>query len=359
MKIEKRINIMLAVSLVLVTAFGASMFYSFKQERKAIAAHDKSEEMYQKVFKLNALTYDYLMQPTERAREQWQQLSGDLAALMTAPVFVSAEQKTILGRISKTHSDINNDFSRLVTVHGKHGTMGQGEHDVYYNMETSITRHLLIEMQAIIEQSLSLGRIGDEYLHGVQQTTALIQAVFFMLLFAMLLANFYRQRKGIILPVKKLMNGVEIIGSGNLAYKTGITTKDEIGELSAAFDRMTGNLKNTTASRNELEREVAGRIDAELKLRALMQDLEQTNRELEQKLNEIKTLRGILPICSYCKKIRDDKGSWEQMEMYIRDHSEAEFSHGMCPACAEKAEKEFEEFRKKGREEGDKNERNS
>ena len=47
----------------------------------------------------------------------------------------------------------------------------------------------------------------------------------------------------------------------------------------------------------------------------------------------IKTLRGIVPICSGCKKIRDDQGSWHQVEVYVHDHSEAEFSHGLCPDC--------------------------
>ena len=51
---------------------------------------------------------------------------------------------------------------------------------------------------------------------------------------------------------------------------------------------------------------------------------------------EIKILRGIIPICSICKKIRDDKGYWNQLESYMKKHSEAEFSHGLCPDCAEK-----------------------
>jgi PAS domain S-box-containing protein len=55
--------------------------------------------------------------------------------------------------------------------------------------------------------------------------------------------------------------------------------------------------------------------------------------ELQQALDEIKTLRGIIPICAYCKKIRDDQGYWNQLEQYIRDRSEAEFSHGICPDC--------------------------
>ena len=56
--------------------------------------------------------------------------------------------------------------------------------------------------------------------------------------------------------------------------------------------------------------------------------------ELQQAMSEVRTLRGFLPICSACKKIRDDKGYWTQIESYVRDHSEAEFSHGICPECA-------------------------
>lgn len=51
-------------------------------------------------------------------------------------------------------------------------------------------------------------------------------------------------------------------------------------------------------------------------------------------INKLKLLEGFLPICASCKKIRDDKGTWQQMEVYIRDRSEAEFSHGICPDCA-------------------------
>jgi len=64
---------------------------------------------------------------------------------------------------------------------------------------------------------------------------------------------------------------------------------------------------------------------------------EQRNKliaELQKAISEVKTLQGFLPICSYCKNIRDDKGYWNQIESYIGKHSEAEFSHGICPECA-------------------------
>jgi len=58
--------------------------------------------------------------------------------------------------------------------------------------------------------------------------------------------------------------------------------------------------------------------------------------ELQQTLQHVKKLQGILPICASCKKIRDDKGYWNQIESYIKNHSEVEFSHAICPDCAKK-----------------------
>lgn len=59
-------------------------------------------------------------------------------------------------------------------------------------------------------------------------------------------------------------------------------------------------------------------------------------RELQEALANIKTLRGLLPICSSCKRIRDDKGYWNQVEAYIQNHSDVDFTHGICPECMKK-----------------------
>jgi hypothetical protein len=66
------------------------------------------------------------------------------------------------------------------------------------------------------------------------------------------------------------------------------------------------------------------------------EELRLINQNLQDALDQIKTLSGLLPICSSCKKIRNDTGYWEQIEVYIRDRSEAEFSHSLCPDCAKK-----------------------
>jgi DNA-binding response OmpR family regulator len=71
------------------------------------------------------------------------------------------------------------------------------------------------------------------------------------------------------------------------------------------------------------------------------EEREQLIVELQEALAEVKALSGLLPICMSCKKIRDDEGYWEQMEHYIQEHSEAKFSHGICPDCRTKLYPEY------------------
>ena len=73
----------------------------------------------------------------------------------------------------------------------------------------------------------------------------------------------------------------------------------------------------------------------------LEEEREKLVKELQEALAKVKTLSGFIPICASCKKIRDDEGFWEEVEVYIRDHSEAEFSHGICPDCLQKLYGDF------------------
>jgi len=61
---------------------------------------------------------------------------------------------------------------------------------------------------------------------------------------------------------------------------------------------------------------------------------EELIQQLQQALSQVKTLTGLLPICAWCKNVRDDQGYWLRVEEYIQDHSDAKFSHGLCPECA-------------------------
>jgi DNA-binding response OmpR family regulator len=81
--------------------------------------------------------------------------------------------------------------------------------------------------------------------------------------------------------------------------------------------------------------ELLARVKIGSQMVELQQSLTQNVRELKDALIRVKQLSGLLPICSYCKKIRDDQNYWQQVEAYVGKHSEAQFSHSICPTCYE------------------------
>jgi hypothetical protein len=93
---------------------------------------------------------------------------------------------------------------------------------------------------------------------------------------------------------------------------------------------------------------IAASIGVALMRKQAEEERERLIVQLKKALSDVKALSGLLPICASCKRIRDDKGYWNQIESYIKDHSEAEFSHGICPDCVKKL---YPEFHKKKHEE--------
>ena len=82
--------------------------------------------------------------------------------------------------------------------------------------------------------------------------------------------------------------------------------------------------------------ELRARVEVGQRMVEMQDALASKAEALRQALDQIKTLSGIVPICASCKKIRDDRGYWNQVEVYVHDHTEAKFSHGICPECREK-----------------------
>lgn len=83
-------------------------------------------------------------------------------------------------------------------------------------------------------------------------------------------------------------------------------------------------------------RKLAREREITIELERMNEELSSSNRKLQKSLADIKVLRGLIPICAMCKKIRDDTGYWQRVEDYIRQHSEADFTHGFCPECADR-----------------------
>jgi sigma-B regulation protein RsbU (phosphoserine phosphatase) len=93
--------------------------------------------------------------------------------------------------------------------------------------------------------------------------------------------------------------------------------------------------------------ELLARIRVGQRVVELQESLEQRISDLETALSQIKTLQGLIPMCASCKKVRDDQGYWQQVEDYLMEHSEAAFSHALCPDCLKKYYPEYEKIKAK------------
>jgi phosphoserine phosphatase RsbU/P len=93
--------------------------------------------------------------------------------------------------------------------------------------------------------------------------------------------------------------------------------------------------------------ELRARVAVGARMLGLQQKLAERVKELQEALTNVKQLRGLLPICSYCKRIRGDDQYWQQVEGYIADHSDAQFSHGICPSCFATISAELDDISKK------------
>jgi phosphoserine phosphatase RsbU/P len=121
-------------------------------------------------------------------------------------------------------------------------------------------------------------------------------------------------------------------------YLIMLTTKGEKTDIATGLDAGANDYLVKPFDASELR----ARVEVGCRMIAMQNALAAKIEELCQALAQIKTLSGILPICANCKKIRDDHGYWKQVETYVREHSEATFSHSICPECMKELYPGFE-----------------
>jgi HAMP domain-containing protein len=147
-----------------------------------------------------------------------------------------------------------------------------------------------------------------------------------LVIFILTLLSFWIGRR-VAQPLFTLTGQIESVARGDFGVKVQSKRMDEFGILARSINRMSEELLSTTTSIKSLEAEVVRRKKSESEKEALIGELKKT-------LKHVRMLRGLLPICSYCKKIRDDNGYWNQVESYIQQYAKVEFSHSICPTCA-------------------------
>jgi len=153
---------------------------------------------------------------------------------------------------------------------------------------------------------------------------SLFASILLALLFALYLS------RGLTRRIEALARRCRDLAMGRQDVRVEGKTFDEFDDLSEAFNAMSESLGRT---RGDLERAIAELKSSQQGLEARVKERTQELRATIQKMD---VLRGLLPICSSCKKIRDDHGYWKQVEQFVGEHTGATFTHGICPDCTTK-----------------------
>ena len=234
-----------------------------------------ADEIVQETLNQNILATDYLLHREERARTLWLAKHDSLTELVfqAEREFNNSKERVILNTIREGHESSQAVFSKLITTFESQAS-GSEEIANSQELEERLTAQLLLKSQEIVSAVSQLAETSRNEIETAQRRAEVFVVVFLVVMAVIGIVTFMVISRRVLKPITQLQRGTEIIGGGDLDYRTSLTSRDEIGGLSRAFDRMTENLKVITSTRQELETEVAERGRAEAALR-------ESNRTLE------------------------------------------------------------------------------
>jgi hypothetical protein len=178
-----------------------------------------------------------------------------------------------------------------------------------------------------------------------------LSGLLLIILLGLFTAQFWLNRRLVFAPLALIHSQTNRIlaDDKHLGEKIPLPFGRELNELTNTFNEMSVRLRSEIDTLEERVQErtvelkqVNDQLAKDIsKRQQVEEEREKLIGSLQEALSKVKMLSGLLPICASCKKIRDDKGYWGQIESYISDHSEAEFSHGICPDCMKKLYPDF------------------
>jgi signal transduction histidine kinase len=282
MTIATRLKINALVSIGMILLISLLFGLAFQMQNKA---HDRAmvaQDLMKGAFELNILSDRYLRYPEQRPREQWLILHDSLARAVRSISGFSGVPKILDQRMAENLNDMKVLFDRLVGMHQAFPVINEtkGVQDHVLSAQLNQLSHLMFKRSR--EISLDATRVAataNARIDAIQRQLLVGTPVVGAVLAILAWSWARRIGRSIIIPLRDLQSGSEIIGTGNLDYRVGMTAADEIGELSRAFDQMAKRLKETTISRDELERQVAERT---AQLQTVVEELRRSNEDLEK-----------------------------------------------------------------------------
>ncbi|MBW1777308.1 MAG: PAS domain S-box protein [Deltaproteobacteria bacterium] len=267
MKIRTRLQISVTLSFVLAVTVGTLAFTSARSVKKAEVETEKITEIISGISALQNIAHEYSHYFGERSLIQSQLVYDSLLELLSEWRFSDHEKRITADHIIRDLKSFKADFSRLVAIVKKIKASGRQGNAISQELKERLTVQLMVKLQAATSLALQLqGEIQSDLSSTLYRNSVAI-ACYLSLLTGLMVGILFWVRSSLAKPITNLQEGIRRIGAGHLDHQVGTDATDEIGELSRAFDLMTKDLKRSTASIVDLNREIAERKKVEQALR--------------------------------------------------------------------------------------------
>lgn len=277
MQIRSKLLFAVFVPLLVAVVVGVALFISYRTLETAQDTGDKVRLIRNRITELNQLAFSYIIYREERPKQQFMAEYEKMTALLAGLRFQNPDRQQLLNEIRFNSQFMKAAFGRLVANTEHLDPAGTDKMSKY--AEGRLVGQLLIRSRNADSIASTLRSLVDADIR--KNRTSIITFVYLVvgLMIIPLTMVLIQMRKRITSALIKLRKGSEIISSGRLDFVIPVEANDEIGDLTQAFNRMTANLKEVTASRMDLEREMVKRKQAEEKTQELLAVLEVRVRE--------------------------------------------------------------------------------
>jgi len=247
MSIRTKARIIFAISIGLVAVISFLVFYATQNLKEQIEKNRIAEEIHRGALDLSILTNDYLRQPEEQARIQWQSQYDSLKALLGLDVLMifEDERRTSFYDLRTHCENMKATFNKLVAEYEQRPLNNEEENIASEKLEEQLADRLLIYSQTIVSGAGEITKeIREKVLKIQSQTTIFIVSCLGAIILSMILVLFWIARD-IIKPIESIQKGAKVIGGGNFNHRLEIKTGDELEQLSNEFNRMSEEIKKS------------------------------------------------------------------------------------------------------------------
>jgi signal transduction histidine kinase len=286
MRIRTQFIITMCLFGIVLVAISASAVITNRQVENNNEQENIAHNIAQGVSELSYLSNDYVIYRESQQLERWQSrfasFSSDVASLQAdRPV-----EQDIIRNIQEDTRRLKDVFDSVVSSGGS-SSGNQGEAIDPEVLQVSWSR-IAVQSQTLISEASQLSDLQGAQADQLQRTNLFVIIAMIAVLVGYFAVNYLLIQRRTLRSIANLQTGASVIGSGNLDFKIEEKKNDEIGDLSRAFNRMTTSLKTVTASKTELEREVAARKEVEEQLLTVNEELRGKTIELEAEIDERK-----------------------------------------------------------------------